>query len=119
MKTIVIIDDSALVLKLNKTALERAGYRVTGLLDFGDFEPTVSGIPDLLLVDINMPTFYGDDVVTFIKDTWNIPTPIFLFSNASEKELALAASRCGADGYISKEWGVEALLAQIKTVLGQ
>lgn len=118
MKNIVIIDDNDLVLKLAKTALERAGYQVTGLLDFGDFEPNVVGIPDLLLVDINMPTFYGDDVVTYFKETWNLPTPVFLFSNVSVHELEQACNRCGADGYISKEWGVDAMLAQVKTVLG-
>jgi DNA-binding response OmpR family regulator len=119
MKTIVIIDDSQLVLKMTKIALEHAGYQVKTLLDPGDFEPATLGVPDLLLVDINMPTFYGDDIVSFIKETWNLPTPIFLFSNVSEHELEQACNRCGADGFISKGWGVEAMLAQVQTVLGQ
>jgi DNA-binding response OmpR family regulator len=119
MKTIVIIDDSKLILKVTKTALEHAGYQVTTLLDPGDFEPATIGMPDLLLVDINMPTFYGDDVVSYIKETWNLTVPIFLFSNVSEKELELACSRCGADGYISKGWGMEAMIASVQTVLGR
>lgn len=119
MKTIVIIDDSQLVLKLTKTALEHAGYHVKTLLDPGDFEPASLGVPDLLLVDINMPSFYGDDIVSYIKETWNLSTPILLFSNVSEQELEQACSRCGADGYISKGWGVEAMIAQVQTVLGQ
>ena len=119
MKTIVIIDDSKLVLKVTKTALEHAGYQVTTFVDPGDFEPTTMGVPDLLLVDINMPQFYGDDVVTFIKEAWNFTAPIFLFSNVSEHELEQACQRCGADGYISKGWGVEAMIAQVQTVLGR
>jgi DNA-binding response OmpR family regulator len=119
MKTIVIIDDSKLVLKVTKTALEHAGYQVKTLLDPGEFEPSVIGMPDLLLVDINMPTFFGDDIVSYIKETWNVTTPIFLFSNVSEHELEQACTRCGADGYISKGWGMEAMIAQVQTVLGQ
>ena len=76
-------------------------------------------MPDLLLVDINMPKFFGDDIVTYIKDTWNLTAPIFLFSNVSEQELEQACTRCGADGYISKGWGVEAMIASVQTVLGQ
>ena len=119
MKNIVIIDDSLLVLKLTKAALEHVGYQVTTLVDPGDFEPAKIGMPDLLLVDINMPSFFGDDIVSYIKDTWNLSTPIFLFSNVSEHELEQAVSRCGADGYISKGWGVDAMIASVQTVLGR
>jgi len=119
MKTIVIIDDSVMVLKVTKTALEHVGYQVKTLLDPGEFEPDTTGVPDLLLVDINMPQFYGDDIVTYIKSTWNLAAPIFLFSNVSEEELERACSRCGADGYISKGWGVEAMVASVQTVLGR
>jgi DNA-binding response OmpR family regulator len=118
MKTIVIIDDSQLVLKLTRMALERVGYRVQTLIDPGEFDPEAIGVPDLLLVDINMPQFYGDDVVSYIKDTWNLTAPIFLFSNVSEKELADAVARCGADGFISKHWGMEEMVASVRSVLG-
>lgn len=118
MKTIVIIDDSELVLKLAKLALERAGYRVTTLLDPAEFDPAAMGTPDLLLVDINMPQFYGDDIVSYIKDTWQLSTPILLFSNVSEAELSNAVRRCGADGYISKHWGMDAMIDRVQLVLG-
>jgi DNA-binding response OmpR family regulator len=118
MKTVMIIDDSALVLKLSQIALERAGYKVTALVDFGEFEPSVFGIPDLVLVDVHMPMFYGDDVVNYLKETWNLSAPVYLFSSAPEPELERACDRCGANGYISKEWGVEALIEQVRTVLG-
>ena len=118
MKTIVIIDDSLLVLKLAKLALERVGYRVQTLIDPGEFDPETGGVPDLLLVDINMPQFYGDDIVSYIKDTWQLTAPILLFSNVSEKELADAVGRCGADGYISKHWGMDEMIASVKTLLG-
>ena len=44
MKTIVIIDDSQLVLKLTRTALEHAGYRVQTMADPGEFEPEPTSV---------------------------------------------------------------------------
>lgn len=119
MKKIVIIDDSQLVLKVTKMALEHAGYQVSTLIDPVDFDPAAVGVADLLLVDIHMPKFYGDDIVSYIKDTYQLSAPIFLFSNVSEQELEQACTRCGADGYISKGWGVEAMIASVRTVLGR
>jgi DNA-binding response OmpR family regulator len=118
MKKIVIIDDSQLVLKLSRLALEQAGYSVMTMVDPGDFDPERLGVPDLMLVDINMPQFYGDDIVSYFKDTWNLSSPILLFSNVSENELADAVQRCGADGYISKHWGMEEMVAMVQSVLG-
>jgi DNA-binding response OmpR family regulator len=118
MKRISIIDDSDLVLKLAKRVLEDAGYLVETFTDAGFFDPTTGAAPDLLLVDVNMPEFYGDDIVTFIKDTWNLTVPILLYSNRSEEELADAVRRCGADGYISKQWGLEQLVQKVQEILG-
>lgn len=118
MKRISIIDDSDLVLKLAKRVLEDAGYLVETYSDAGFFDPTTGDAPDLLLVDVNMPEFYGDDIVTFIKDTWNLSVPILLYSNRSEEELADAVRRCGADGYISKQWGLEQLVQKVQEILG-
>lgn len=118
MKRISIIDDSDLVLKLAKRVLEDAGYQVETYTDAGFFDPTTGAPPDLLLVDVNMPEFYGDDIVTFIKDTWNLRMPILLYSNRSEEELADAVRRCGADGYISKQWGLDQLVQKVQEILG-
>jgi DNA-binding response OmpR family regulator len=117
MKRIVVIDDSALVLKAARKALEGAGYDVTTFEEPGDFDPDRTGRPDLILVDVNMPQFFGDDVVSYIKDTWMLEAPVLLFSNVPERELADAARRCGADGYISKHKGLDELVATVRALL--
>jgi DNA-binding response OmpR family regulator len=119
MKHIVIIDDSEMILKLARTALEGAGYRVTAIDDPGNFDPTDTGSVSLILVDINMPQFYGDDIVTYFKEAWSITTPIYMFSNLPEEELKKRAAACGANGYISKDWGLEALLEQVERIIGK
>jgi len=117
MKRIVIIDDSQLVLKMSRMALETLGYDVVPLADPSDFDPFKTGTPDLMLVDINMPQFYGDDIVSYIKDTFGLACPIYLFSNVSEQELEDAVGRCGADGYISKHWGMDMLVERVREII--
>jgi DNA-binding NarL/FixJ family response regulator len=119
MKTIVIIDDSPVVLRVSKKALEGAGYQVIALDDPGDFHPTPDQAPDLILVDINMPQFYGDDVVAYFKEEWPQGAPIYLFSNVPEQELKSRTEACGAEGYISKEWGVKALVSTVESIIGK
>ena len=117
MKRVVIIDDSEFFLSVSQQALEAAGYAVTALLDPGEFDPDKLGYPDLILVDINMPQFFGDDIVSFIKASWTIEAPILLHSTVSEHELKAAMARCGADGYISKLHGVEHLVLRVQELV--
>ena len=117
MRTIVIIDDSEFFLLVSKTALEAAGYAVVALIDPGDFDPETIGMFDLLLIDINMPQYFGDDIVNYIKDTWSIEVPIWLQSTVSKSALSAAVERCNADGYISKSEGIESLVLKVSELL--
>jgi len=118
MKKILVIDDSSVVLDLTKKTLEACGFTVDARSDLGEFDPAAPGAPDLVLVDINMSEFYGDDIVPFLRAEGSVTAPIYLFSNIAEQELATRAAECGADGYISKQWGVRRLLEIVKSVLG-
>lgn len=117
MSQIVIIDDSRVALRLAKSALEGAGHTVVAMEDPGQFDPTTGIPPDLILVDINMPQFYGDDVVSYFRAEWALSAPIYLFSNVPEDELKQRAEGCGADGYISKNWGLDTLVSKVTGIL--
>ena len=118
MKKILIIDDSQMILNLAKKALTSAGYEVDTLTDAAGFDPAQREPPDLVLVDINMPQFYGDDIVAYFRAEWPNDAPIYLFSNIDEEELKQRADQCGATGYISKEWGLERLVTSVQSILG-
>lgn len=118
MKTIAIIDDSALVLNGARSVLEPLGYRVLTFDKAGDYDPATSGIPALFLVDINMPEFFGDDIVDYLRDAFAMTAPIYLFSDVDEGELARRAAACHADGYISKRRGLNNLPTVVRTIVG-
>ena len=118
MKHIVVIDDSDVVLKAATRTLELSNYKVTGVMDPSTLD-VESSPPDLMLVDFNMPQFYGHDVVEFFKSEAEASFPIYMYSDINEDELKARAEECGADGYICKGWGLERLIEEVKKILGE
>ena len=53
------------------------------------------------------------DVVGFFKEAWGVTAPIYLFSDIPEDELKERADEAGANGYISKSWGLEVLVEKV------
>jgi DNA-binding response OmpR family regulator len=117
MKHVLVIDDSPLALEAARRALEANGFAVRTLTEVADFEPRRDGVPDLVLVDVNMPQFFGDDVVEYIRTALEVKSPVLLFSNISETELDERARQCGANGYVCKQWGLSRMVTQVKFLL--
>lgn len=110
-KKILLIDDSEITLTMEKAVLEARGYEVEATSDLLDFERTLqSWKPDLILTDIHMPGVKGTDLCRTLKNEYGTrDIPIVLFSTLPDDELAKLAEQVGADGWISKANGLEAL----------
>ncbi len=103
-KTILVVEDNELNMKLAKTLLEFAGYDVLTAVD------AEKGIrlareqhPDLILMDIQLPGMDGLAATGIIKNDPEIGhTPVIAltsFAMQGDEEKALTA---GCDGYITK-----------------
>jgi CheY-like chemotaxis protein len=110
-KKILLIDDSEIVLTMEKAVLEDRGYEVRATSNLLEFEKTLqSWKPDLILTDIHMPGIEGTDLCRTLKNEYGTQDiPIVLFSTLPDDELARLAKQVGADGSISKANGLEAL----------
>ena len=117
-KRVLILDDSSIVLELVGEALDVAGLEPLTAPDLAHLERRLGERPDLLVVDVNMPEAYGDDVGAVLRDVRGLQVPIVLFSALPMAELAARAAEGGFTDYVSKDEGVEALVAKIKQVLG-
>ena len=116
-KRILLVDDSAIIRASTGAALTRAGFDVTVRAAFDELlEHGIDGF-DLILMDVQMPELYGDDVAFTLRGERGITTPIYLFSSIEDKELAKLAADAGIDGYISKSAGLEALIARVRQIL--
>lgn len=110
-KRILLIDDSEITLQMEKAVLERRGYDVAATTTLMEFERLLKEFkPDLILTDIHMPEARGTDICRTLKNEFHTQDiPIVLFSSLDDDELGVLAQQVGADGFLSKAHGLDAL----------
>lgn len=118
MKTILLMDDSTLFLEVAGAALERAGYAVVCVSDLEQLaDARARGGSDLVLMDVEMPEAFGDDIAMTMRHAYEIKAPIYLLSSLDEVDLADRVQWAEIDGFISKQLGLESLLARVSSIL--
>jgi DNA-binding response OmpR family regulator/Tfp pilus assembly protein PilZ len=117
-KAILVFDDSPFALALTRAALESAGFRVAIAEDLSSFErQRVAFDPDLILVDVQMPEAFGDDVASTLRGWHGVQVPILLVSSLDQGELARRAQWAHASGYICKGAGMSELVRRCRELL--
>lgn len=117
-RRVLVLDDSPLALELTQSALEQEGFEVATALDLNAFEARrAEAAPDLILVDVQMPEAFGDDVATTLRGMRGVRTPILLLSSLDDRELARRAAEAEVDGWISKRAGLEELVRRVRQIL--
>lgn len=117
-KSILILDDSPLILEIVREALEREGFDVTLAGDLRDLDRRITGEnPNLILIDVNMPEAFGDDVGQVLREVRKLTAPIWLFSNLDDPALEQRAREAGLDGFISKRSGIESFVRRVRQIL--
>jgi CheY-like chemotaxis protein len=117
-KRILFMDDSALFLEVGKTALEEAGYEILQARDLAELERVQELEPDLVLMDVQMPEAFGDDVAMVLREVRGLRAPIYLLSSLDVEELTRRAREAGVDGCISKHDGMEAIVRRVREIIG-
>lgn len=74
-------------------------------------------LPDLLLLDINMPGLSGPDLITRVKSHWPA-LPVLVLSMHNEPQVAARVLKAGASGYVTKDSEMDVLLGAIRRVAG-
>jgi CheY-like chemotaxis protein len=110
-RRILLIDDSEITLAMEKSVLESRGYEVKATSTLVEFEKTLLSFkPDLILTDLHMPDAKGTDICRTLKNEFKTQDiPIVIFSSLGDEELGKLAAQVGADGFLSKANGLEAL----------
>jgi len=117
-KAILVFDDSPFALALTRAALESAGFTVAIAGDLTSFESQCAAFnPDLILVDVQMPEAFGDDVALTLRRWRGVEIPILLVSSLDPNELARRAQRAQASGYICKGAGMSELVRRCRELL--
>ena len=115
-RTILLVDDDALMRRSLAFHLEQAGYQVQTAASAEDALALVSRTPpDLVLLDIGLPEMDGLDALRELKAEHNLPV---IFLTARRRELdEILGLELGADDYVTKPFDLDVVLAHIKAVL--
>lgn len=115
-KTILVIEDQEQNLYLIKYMLEAHGYRIVLARDGNEgISAARAEFPDLILLDIQLPTIDGYDVARALKsdpDLCAIPiVAVTSYAMPGDRERVMGV---GCTGYIEKPIDPERFVCQIK-----
>ncbi len=103
-KTILIVDDSPIVLASAEALFGTTGHKVvTHIESFGMLSRVLELQPNLIILDLDMPVMGGEQMVTVIRRFLeNKMPPVIFHSSTPEEELRRIAQRCQVNGYVQK-----------------
>jgi len=116
MYKIYVVEDDRKMAAIICQYFKKYGYEAQHAEDF-DFikEEFVQYRPDLVILDINLPSFDGFYWCRQIRGISNVPI-IFLSARSGEMDQVFAIEN-GGDDYITKPFHMEVLLAKVKGVI--
>jgi DNA-binding response OmpR family regulator len=115
-RTILLVDDDALMRRSLAFHMEQAGYKVQTAASAEDAIALIQRTPpDLVILDIGLPGMDGLEALREVRALHNLPV-IFLTGRRREFDEVLGLE-LGADDYITKPFDVDVVLARVRAVL--
>ncbi len=116
MYKIYVVEDDRKMAAIICQYFKKYGYEAQYAEDFDLIkEEFIQYRPDLVILDINLPSFDGFYWCRQIRGISNVPI-IFLSARSGEMDQVFAIEN-GGDDYITKPFNMEVLLAKVKGVI--
>jgi two-component system response regulator VicR len=113
MKKVLVVEDEKNISDIIKLNLIREGYEVVCAYDGQEaLDLSLQTDPDLILLDVMLPTIDGFQVCRKIRSRSNVPV-IMLTAKEEEVDKVLGLE-LGADDYVTKPFGMRELIARVK-----
>jgi two-component system, OmpR family, KDP operon response regulator KdpE len=113
---VLVIDDERAIRKLLRTGLSTQGYDILDAPDGKTALELLAQEPDLVILDLGLPDVKGLDLLKTIR-TRSESVPIVVLSSRSDEAGKVEALDLGADDYVTKPFGMDELLARLRTAL--
>lgn len=111
-RRILVVEDEEALAESVRYHLEREGYLVETATDGAtavDLER--ASMPDLVLLDVMLPTMHGFDVLRAIRAQSSVPV-IIVTARDAEADV-VAGLELGADDYVTKPFSMRELLSRV------
>src|SRR5437764_6999069 len=119
MSRILLADDSPHAQRMGELILRDEGYEVVTITDGATVLLRLNDVdPDLVLVDVTMPTRSGYEICEFVKTSLrHLHTRVVLLAGAGDSVDEQEVRRVKADGVLNKPFEASLVLAAVKPLL--
>lgn len=114
MAHILVVEDDTRLAQLLERELGGAGYEVTAVFDGGSALArleTESDLPDLVVLDLNLPDMDGLDVAKRLRQDSEVR--ILMLTARGDLQSRVDGLYAGASDYLTKPFSIQELLARI------
>jgi len=114
---ILLLEDDVILQEIIEEFLEEKGYQVESFFD-GEKALDAIGVNryDMLLLDVNVPSIDGFEILTYLREIGNTTPAIYITSLAGIDDLKKGFD-LGADDYLKKPFELEELDARISHIV--
>ncbi|HEV2162444.1 MAG TPA: response regulator [Stellaceae bacterium] len=113
---VLIADDEPPIRRFLRTSLVAQGFRVVEAADGKSaLDAAAQEKPDLVILDLGLPDMNGLDVIRALRAKSDVP--VVVLSVRGDEQGKVAALDLGADDYVTKPFGMEELIARIRTAM--
>ncbi len=111
-ETVLIIEDDSTLLRGLKDNFEFSGYQVKTASDGqAGLEAALTCKPNLILLDIMLPTLNGYEICREVREQ-KLNMPIIMLTAKGQEEDIVRGLNLGADDYMTKPFSIKELLAR-------
>ena len=118
MKQCLIVDDSSVIRKVARRIMEEANFAIEEAENGKEaLEVCGKALPDLVLLDWNMPVMDGLEFLTELrKDPCSEETKVIFCTTENDMDHITKAIAAGANEYIMKPFDKEIILSKLREV---
>ena len=114
--TVLVVEDEPNLLMALKYTLEQEGYDTLTAVDGeSGLRIAQSRSPDLVILDVMLPSLDGFEVCRILRRQSNIP--ILMLTARGEEVDRVVGLELGADDYVTKPFNMRELLARVRNML--
>jgi two-component system KDP operon response regulator KdpE len=114
---VLLVDDEPAIRRFLRLSFDAEGYQVE---EAGGGKAALDILqeraPDLLILDLGLPDLDGFDVIRRLRELGS-SIPVIVLSSRTDEKGKVQALDLGADDYVTKPFGIDELLARIRTAL--
>jgi CheY-like chemotaxis protein len=119
MPTVVIADDSPTLRRILTSVLTKEGFDIVAAEDgVGAVQQAFATMPDVVVLDVQMPRVSGYVAARLLKDDWQTADiPVILLTSLDAASDRYWGAQAGADRYFTKDFEAPQLVEAVREVI--